>query len=127
MDQGDCFFNKPTPSCPSHPWVIVSYPPDDPDNVLIVNLTDIENHHDHSCVLQPEDHPGVFIKKCCIKYEAAKVTSVKLLEQAFAQGLLYLKNPVPPETLDKIIEGAIETDELINAHRMLLRRQGIIP
>ena len=112
---------------PSHPWVILSDPNEDAENVLIVNLTDIENHHDHSCVLGAEDHPGVFNKASCINYRDAKITSVALLPKATADGLLYAKDPVPIETLDKIIDGAIETDELQNAQRELLRKQQIIP
>lgn len=127
MNQGDCFFNKAAPGLPSHPWVILSDPNEDPDNVLIVNLTDIHNHHDRSCVLGPEDHPGVFTKSCCVKYQAAKVTSVDDLKRAISVGAIYEKSPVPDVTLYKIIDGAIETDELRNAHRELLREQRIIP
>lgn len=127
MNQGDCFFNRAAPGLPSHPWIILSDPNDDPDNVLIVNVTDFENHHDHSCVLGPDDHPGVFTKQSCINYRDAKITSLALLVKATSDGLLYPKDAVPIETLDKVIEGAVETDELQNAQRSLLRRQQIIP
>ncbi|HQU44837.1 MAG TPA: hypothetical protein PK867_18625 [Pirellulales bacterium] len=127
MNLGDCFFNKATQRLPSHPWIILSDPNEDPDNVLIVNLADIENCQDHSCVVGPADHPGVFTKPSCVNYRDAKITSVALLMKARADGLVYAKEAVPVETLDKIIEGAIETDELQNAQRALLRKQQIIP
>ncbi|MGH7140318.1 MAG: hypothetical protein ACREHD_31665 [Pirellulales bacterium] len=127
MNQGDCFFNQPSARVPSHPWIILSYPDDYPENVLIVNLTDAAHHHDHSCLLGPEDHPGVIVKASCVNYRDAKITSVGLLSEAFAKGLLYAKAPIPDAALDKIIDGAIETDELTNAHRALLRRQQMVP
>lgn len=127
MDQGDCFFNKSTPRLPSHPWVIVSYPSDDPENVLIVNLTDANSHHDRSCLLGPDDHPGVFTKPSCVNYRDAQLTSIADLNKALSMGLLFPKPSLPTKTLDKIIDGAVETEELINAHRKLLRDQGIIP
>ncbi|HET6883356.1 MAG TPA: hypothetical protein VFI31_24615 [Pirellulales bacterium] len=127
MDQGDCFFNKAAPGLPSHPWIILSFPPDDPSNVVIVNLTDAANHDDKSCVLKPSDHPGVITKTSCVNYRDAIITDMATLQHAKKSGLLDLKPPVPDDTLDKIISGAVETDELRNAIRALLRQQGILP
>ncbi len=126
MNQADCFFNKPGRGVPSHLWVIISDPETDPDNVLIVNLTDAEEHHDQSCVLDASDHPGVLTKRSCVAYQWAKLTSVDALETALASGLLYTKPPVSPETLQKILDGARDTDELKNVHREVLREQGFI-
>ena len=126
MNQADCFFNKPARGVPSHPWVIISDPAIDPDNVLIVNLTDAEGYHDRSCVLDASDHPGVFTKPSCVAYQWAKLTSVAVLETALANGLLFSKSPVSSETLQKILDGAQDTDELKNAHREILREQGLI-
>jgi hypothetical protein len=126
MKQGDCFFNKPTHRLPSHPWVILSDPGIDPDNVLIVNLTDADSHHDQSCILDPSDHPGVFTKRSCVAYQFSKVTSITELKNLKKQGLLYWKTPVSRETLDKILAGAQETDELTGARRNVLRDQSLI-
>jgi hypothetical protein len=126
MKQGDCFFNKEAPKVPSHPWVILSDPDVDPDNVLIVNLTDSKTHDDHSCLLDSSDHPGVITKPSCVAYRFANVTSVSALEQAVASKLLYIKPPVSQQVLRKILNGAQWTDELKNAHRELLRSQFLI-
>ena len=126
MKKGDCFFNKEIRGIPSHPWVIISDPQIDPDNVLIVNLTDANGHHDRSCVLDASDHPGVFTKPSCVAYQWAKLTSVQDLTTARTKKLLITKKSVSPATLQKILDGAQETDELKNAFRELLRDQGLI-
>jgi hypothetical protein len=126
MKQGDCFFNKNAPGLPSHPWVILSDPDIDSDNVLIVNLTDADEHDDKSCVLDQPDHPGVFTKRSCVAYRFSKVTSVARLKEAKKQGLLIWKKPISRDTLDKILLGAQETDELSNGKRELLRDQSLI-
>ncbi len=96
MKQADCFFNRAAPRLPSQPWVILSDPDIDPDNVLIVNLTDADGHDDQSCVLDASDHPGVFTKASCVAYRFAKLTCVSALEAAEAKGLLIRKKPRQP-------------------------------
>jgi hypothetical protein len=126
MKQGDCFFNKAAPGLRSHPWVIISEPETGPDNVVIVNLTDAEGWDDRSCVLDVEDHPGVFTKLSCIAYRKAIITSVDKLEEARNLGVIFMKPPVPDQTLRKIFDGVTEKGELPNAHRAILQRQLLI-
>jgi hypothetical protein len=126
MRQGDCFFNKPTATLPSHPWVIISEPETDPDNVVVVNLTDIAGWDDRSCVLEVSDHPGVFTKRSCIAYRLAIITSVVNLEELQSRGLIIMKPPVPDQTLRKILDGVTEKGELPNAHRAILQKQWLI-
>ena len=126
MEHGDCFFNKEVRGVPSHPWIIISDPTVDANDVLIVNLTDAKNYHDQSCYLGPSDHPSVITKPSCVAYQWAKLTSVAILEQAKAAGFLLMKAPISAATMRKILDGAQETDELKNAHRAVLRSQGLI-
>ena len=106
--------------------MIISDSEANPDDVLIVNLTDADKHDDQSCVLNESDHPGVFTKESCVAYRWAKITSVAQLEELESKILIHCKAPVPHATLAKILAGAEETDELINAHRELLREQSLI-
>ena len=124
--QGDCFFNRAGRDLKSHPWVILSDPQINEDDVLIVNYTDINKIDDMSCKLDVIDHPGFITKPCCVHYREAKVTSVNDLRRADSAGALLKKSTVPDETLDKILAGAYESDELKGAHRQLLRDQRII-
>ena len=126
MKQADCFFNKEGKGIPSHPWVVISDPEINPDDVLIVNLTDAEKHDDQSCVLNESDYPEVLAKPSCVAYRWAKVTSVADLKRAESKVLIFRKPPVCAATLAKILAGAEETDELKNAYRELLREQSLI-
>lgn len=51
MQQGDCFLNRSTSRLTSHPWIILSDPDINPDDVLIVNYTDARNISDDACEL----------------------------------------------------------------------------
>ena len=94
--------------------------------MLIVNLTDADSHHDQSCILKPCDQPGVVRKRSCVAYQFAKLTTIADLKKLEQLGLIFRKGVVSRSTLDKIIAGAQETDELKGAHRELLRQQSLI-
>ncbi len=126
MEHGDCFFNKAVRGLRSHPWVIISDPAKDAANVLIVNLTDADKHHDQSCRLDVADHPAVIAKPSIVAYQWANLTSVAKLREAEAAGGLFMKERFSAATMRKILDGAQETDELKGAHRIVLRRQGLI-
>ena len=125
MEIGDCFVNSSARGLPSHLWIVLSDPGCDSDNVLIVNVTDADNHHDHSCILDENDHDWI-TKKSCVAYQFAKVTSIATLEQAQNLGLLHPKIPLRLDVQDRILTGAYLSDELKGAHRELLRSQSLI-
>lgn len=126
MNQGDCFFNKATKIVRSHPWVIVSDPNEDSGNVVILNLTDADDWEDKTCVLEPADHPGWLTKNSCVAFSEAKVTSVADLEAAHKAGLIFNKSQMPDAAFDKILQGAQVSEELKNAPKLVLIRQGIV-
>jgi hypothetical protein len=53
-----------------HLWVIISDPEQDPDEVLIVSLTEYHPKKDTACILGPGDHPFIH-KKTCVAYNLA--------------------------------------------------------
>ncbi len=124
MTAGDCFYNKSAKSVPSHPWVIISDPDLDPDNVVIANFTDADGHHDSTCILTTEDVPWLK-KRSCIAYQYAKLTSVELLKSATAQGLLFNYEKVTNEVLQRIRDGAAMSEETRNDCLEILRLQGL--
>lgn len=127
MEHGSCFYNEAVKGVVrTHPWVILSDPSQNENDVLIVNFTDADNHYDHSCVVLQEEYPEALTKRSCIAYMYANVTSLKFLELADQKGYLRHKQPVPEEVMQKILEGAVQTDELDNGKKMLLRNQGLI-
>jgi len=125
MRPGDCFYNKAVPGIPSHRWVIVSDPEQDQHNVLIVNFTDADDHHDTTCVFTPTDIPWL-TKRTCMAYQFAKLTSIQKLEEAEAKGLLFGHCEVSEEALALIREGVSTSEELKKTDYLeLLRSQGL--
>ncbi len=125
MKQGDCFWNDSAPRLPAHLWVIISDPELDPENVVIVNLTDATKFSDQTCILRPGDHADL-TKPSCVAYGFAKITSVAALKKVQQCGSISLTTPASPEMLDKILKGAQDGDELPNAQRERLREQSLI-
>jgi hypothetical protein len=126
FQHGAIFSNKSARGLPSHPWVIISDPEQDEDNVLIVNLTDADAHFDDSCILTPDDDRQNVKKRSCIAYHFAKVTSIALLNRVDGQGGIFNKGQLSEGVMQKILNGAYESDELHGKHRDLLRRQRLI-
>jgi predicted class III extradiol MEMO1 family dioxygenase len=121
---GSVFRNKETRGARRHPWVIVSDPEMDAENVLVVNLTDMNHHHDHSCILREEDNPENIEKPSCVAYQFANVTSIARLVNI--EKSLDRKAYLDEACMEKILAGAADSDELKNSHRELLRRQRLI-
>ncbi len=104
MDIGDCFVNKEAPRLPSHLWIVISDPSLDAGNVLIVNVTDLNNHYDHSCILSPGEHSWL-TKESCVAYQWAKNTCVADLEKAASLGLLTSQPRMSEDALQRILNG----------------------
>ncbi len=124
MRAGDCFFNQATAGVPSHPWVIISDPDLDCDNVVIVNFTDADSHHDPTCIFTPNEISWL-TKRSCLAYQYAKLTSVASLESARSRGLLFNYQTVTREVLERIREGAATSEETRNDCLKFLRSQGL--
>lgn len=122
---GYAFLNAEARTLPVHLWVIISDPAQDPNDVLIVNLTSWRSDHDQTCILRVGDHPWIQ-HDSCVNYPAAKVTSLGMLKMLLGKSLITPKDPFAPAVLERIREGAGESEELKNAHRVLLRQQELI-
>jgi hypothetical protein len=125
FDHGAIFRNVPGKNTPRHPWIVVSDPDMDPDNVLIVNLTDADKYHDDSCVLTPSDNSNID-KPSCVAYQYAKVTTLDKLNEADSRNLIEHKSWLDEKSMEKILDGASKSNELKGAHRKLLRDQRLI-
>lgn len=124
MQAGDCFYNKASSGIPSHPWIIISDTEEDPNNVVIVNFTDADSHHDLTCVLTQEDIPWL-TKRSCVAYQFAKLTTLCQLEEAEGKGLLLDPQTVSDKILMRIRDGAVTSEETKNACLVILRAQGL--
>lgn len=117
-------YNKKSRGTPSHPWIIISDTEEDPNNVVIVNFTDADSHHDLTCVLTHEDIPWLN-KRSCVAYQFSKLTTLYELEEAQGKGLLLNPQTVSNEILMRIRDGAVASEETKNACLVVLRAQGL--
>ena len=98
-----------------HLWIVVSRPTAE-GMIAVVNL---ESHraraggHDESCVLlQPGEHP--FVRRTtCVNYRRAKMESEAVFDSKARVGRRVAWDPLGPELLRRIQEGALTTPQKI--------------
>ena len=89
----------------SHLWVVVSDPDRDPERVVMVSMTTYEDYKEDAYLLDAGDHPRVS-RKTCIAYNEARMTTLEHLNALSAKGRLVVRDPVSPEVLKRIRDGA---------------------
>jgi hypothetical protein len=109
----------------SHLWVVISTPQQNPEEVVIVNLTSWDKLKDQSCVLGPEDHAWIS-HKTCVRYQDAKCVAESKLDELFAAGLLARHDDATDDLLRKVLLGAGTTEALPNKCRRVLIDQILI-
>lgn len=92
----------------THYWIIISEEVD--GKYLAVNITDINNYPDSTCLLNAGDHP-VIIKPSCIFYKKAKRFPSAGMAETLAKHAITFE-ACSEELLKKIIEGAFISEDL---------------
>jgi hypothetical protein len=89
-----------------HTWVVISDPAVDASRILIVNFTSYDRFEDQACILDMGDHP--FIRhRTCVNYPRANAKSSNAqLDELRSRGRLLMLDPVTPELLQRMREGA---------------------
>jgi hypothetical protein len=108
-----------------HVWMIISDPARGAGRVLIVNFTSRAPHIDNACPVSPGDHPFISCETL-INYARARMVSDAALEALFASKKLELLDPLTPELLKKIREGAMESITLALEFADLLLDQELV-
>jgi hypothetical protein len=108
-----------------HLWVIISDPEQDPDEVLIVSLTEYHPKKDTACILGPGDHPFIH-KKTCVAYNLANAPSLDELVQARDSGDLVPNDPMRPDVLERIRKQSSLSTKMDPAYWDILERQGLV-
>jgi len=122
--QGFSFLNKQVGKIRSHLWIILSDPAEDPEQILIANLTSYRQGRDESCIIHAGEHP--FVRHTsCINYRECRITSIDSPEKGFTSGLLISEDPVEVDLLKRIQAGAFESKFTKNYHKELLENQGL--
>lgn len=106
---------------PRHIWVIISDTVKTGGWFVFVNLTTLnENCIDDVCILQNEDYPPFLTQPTTVAYSRHKIGNVKNMEMLLHLGHFHDMPAIPPETLNKIVNGAHQTLELPKAAKSLL-------
>lgn len=125
LSAGDTF-RAANSSIDEHLWVVISDPTANPDDdVLIVNLTSWRSDRERVCVLNPGDHPFV-TRKTCVNYRESRLIRAHQLEHPLRTGALVTDNPFDAEVLQRIREGAAQSERIPLQNAELLRQQGLI-
>lgn len=108
-----------------HLWVIISDPQQDPNSVVIVNLTSFDEEKDPSCVLEFGEHSFVR-KKTCIRYLSARVTNIPNLIEGEKRQIFWRKEDASKSLIAKLRKGAMQSRFTVNNIRKILRQQGLV-
>jgi hypothetical protein len=120
---GDTIFNRSAEGVPSHLWVIVSDPGVDADRVLIANLTHWDDRYaDPACRLAGGDHPFI-TKDTYVNYEDARIVALADLETGEKRGIFERRQALSPALLQRIRDGAIQSEFCPNKCKRLLSEQ----
>jgi len=127
MKAGDTFtFVDTAVDLHRHLWAIISDPLIDvADPAIIVNFTTYNEGKDPTCILHVGDHP--FIRRPTgVDYRNAIDVSNAGLEACANRGQVVLQEPLKPEILHRIRQGAAESRFIPEGCRMVLVKQGLI-
>lgn len=125
---GDCFLIDVPNSLP-HFFFIISKPDRFPaDPVVLVPMTSVtpDKNIDPACTLAPGDH------RCCVKasfidYRRAVKLSAERLEELVYDGVARSRPPgATPDLLNRMRDGAEESEFLTGEMRDILYRQGLL-
>lgn len=106
-----------------HPWVVLSDPLEDPESVILVNLTDGERWGDPACEIGGDEHPAIK-KRSRVAYRLAEILSLRVLTHAREDGFHETLGILSPELLLRIRRGAWESEQVPDEVLDILADQG---
>lgn len=87
-----------------HLWVLITKPDPITQEVIMVNITTQRAHSDTTTILNPGDHP--FIQRpSVVLYADARITDIRLLDQAVASRSFRSHSAFSPAVLQRIQSG----------------------
>jgi hypothetical protein len=105
---------------PRHIWIVLTDPERMGGNILLVNLTSLtEGCIDDACILEPADF-DLLTHETTVAYSRSIVGTAEKLEDLIQNGHFTDVAPVPPATLQRILEGARITRALSADKKLLI-------
>src|SRR5437870_13222063 len=108
-----------------HLWIVISDPAVDPGQVLIVNLTTLDERKEKVCLLHVGEHPWVR-HETCVNYADAVVTTVSKLLAAKDAGAIMLQEPLAPAALQRIRDAAMDSTRISLDNADILINQRLV-
>jgi hypothetical protein len=108
-----------------HPWVVLSNPAENPERVVIGNFTGWAADKEQCCVCEANED-RCLTKKSIFSYADARLVSLTQLRQFVQSGDITKGQPLSPETLKKIRNGAGLSWRIPTGALAVLEEQGLI-
>jgi len=108
-----------------HLWIILSDPEKSPDQVLLVNMTTLDERKESVCVLEAGDHPWI-THQTCINYGDAVLTSLSKLLEAKDGGAVKPQESLSEAVLKRILAAVSDSARIALENAELLRDQGLV-
>jgi len=107
-----------------HLWVVISDPLIDDTQVLSVNFS-TSLTSDPACIVEPNEYDKLD-RRSYVAYSHARVAAAHELTTLVNLGQLEITRPVPSELLDRIRQGAAQSDFLEPRFLNILQDQSLI-
>jgi hypothetical protein len=120
-------FRFADPTIDNHLWVVLSDPLRNDREILVVSITSWHEFiADHSCILDPGDHPAI-THRSCVYYDLAGITTAECLTTRLDEGWFIDQPPMEETILTRVYDGAFKTEFLTYRQRSILIEQDLIP
>jgi hypothetical protein len=123
---GCLFINDPTPAWPRHPHVIVSDPAQDPDRVVVVNLSTEPSLGDVGYVLEAGVHRSI-TQPSYIRCDLVIISTFENIKALQQRNAITVHKKVSPEVLTRIHHALAESRRPSQDVKAILRAQRLIP
>ena len=105
---------------PYHRWLILSDPARTGGDVLLVSLTTFDDECENDeCVLTPQDYHEL-THNTAVAFSFKRIGPARALNAAVKAGEFRVLNPMPEETLQRILDVAADSEYLGEIHKKLL-------
>jgi hypothetical protein len=108
-----------------HLWIVLSDPDANPETVLLVSVTTWRPDKDPACKIQRGEHLFV-THESCVHYLDARDASLAQLRELKNTGALKIQDPLTPDLLRRVLDGAGASKFLKLKYQELLVDQGLI-
>lgn len=109
----------------NHFWVVLSDVSKDKDRVLVVNWTTYEPYKEQTSILEIAEHVCI-TRRVCVYYLGARIESLDRLQYAELCTNIEVKGRLEDHVLQRIRDGAAQSDNILRAGLALLREQGLL-